>query len=149
MNQCLRCQEPCRDDTEFCENCRAHLQNRLHQSNVLSVVSNSEQVIDIKPEATNIPDQVIERSISNFLQNGAAGPKNELAFSPKTSTVALRETKKIILIKYEDTGENESLQDILDPLVYRQLPKRDDATIIEREDLQRVNDRVVTISRPI
>ncbi len=149
MNQCLRCQEPCRDDTEFCENCRAHLQNRLHQSNVLSVVSNSEQVIDIKPEATNIPDQVIERSISNSHQNCAAGPKNELAFSPKTSTVALRETKKIILIKYEDTGENESLQDILDPLVYRQLPKRDDATIIEREDLQRVNDRVVTISRPI
>ena len=149
MNQCLRCQEPCRDDTEFCENCRAHLQNRLHQSNVVSVVSNSEQVIGTKPEATNIPDQVIERSISNSHQNGAAGPKNELAFSPKTSTLALRETKKIILIKYEDTGENESLHNIIDPLLYRQLPERDDATIIEGEDIQRVNDRVVTISRPI
>ncbi len=149
MNQCLRCQEPCRDDTEFCENCRAHLQNRLHQSNVVSVVSNSEQVIGTKPEATNIPDQVIERSISNSHQNGAAGPKNELAFSPQTSTLALRETKKIILIKYEDTGENESLHNIIDPLLYRQLPERDDATIIEGEDIQRVNDRVVTISRPI
>ena len=149
MNQCLRCQEPCRDDTEFCENCRAHLQNRLHQSNVLSVVSNSEQVIGTKPEVINIPDQVIERSISNSLQNGAAGPKNELAFPPKTSTLTLRETKKIILIKYENTGENESLQNIIDPLLYRQLPERDDATIIEGEDIQRVNDRVVTISRPI
>jgi hypothetical protein len=53
------------------------------------------------------------------------------------------------LIKYEATGENESLQDILDPLLYRQLPNREDATIIEVEDIQRVNDRDVTISRSI
>jgi hypothetical protein len=149
VNQCLRCQEPCRDDTEFCENCRAHLQHRLHQSGVLSKVSNAEQVIVTIPEATNNPDQLIERNTSNSPQNGAAGPKNELAFSPKTSTLALRETKKIILIKYEDTGENESLQDILDPLLYRQLPNRIDATIIERDNIQRVNDRDVTISRSI
>ena len=102
VNQCLRCQEPCRDDAEFCENCRAHLQYKLHQSSVLSKVSNAEQVICTIPQATNNPDQLIERSTSNSPQNGAVGPKNELVFSSKTSTLALRETKKIILIRFED-----------------------------------------------
>jgi hypothetical protein len=53
------------------------------------------------------------------------------------------------LIRFEDTGENESLQDIFDPLLYRQLPNRGDTTIIEVEGFQRLNDRSGTISRSI
>ena len=149
MNQCLRCHEPCREDTEFCENCRAHLQNRIHQSIILSNVSNSEEDVDTIQEATNNPIQLAEQDIANSHQNSPAVPNDEVTFSPKTSTLALKETKKIILTKFEEIDEHGPLQDIHDPLLHRQLPNRDDAIIIENENIQRVPGPEVTISRSL
>ena len=106
MNQCLRCHEPCGEDTEFCENCRAHLQERIHQSIIISNVSNSEEAIDTIPEATNNPIQVAEQDIANSHQNSSAVPNDDVTFSPKTSTLALEETKKIILTKFEEIDEH-------------------------------------------
>ena len=33
VSKCLRCQQSCNEGTEFCENCRSYLRNRLQQSN--------------------------------------------------------------------------------------------------------------------
>lgn len=149
MNQCLRCQNPCEEDAEFCDNCRAYLQNRIHQNKEVSNVSSSVQDIDSIPVATNSPIQLIEQDISGSHQNYPVDPESGLPFSTKSTTLALRETKKIILTKIEDIGEEVSPQDVLDPLSYRKLPTSDDATIAQNEDVQPVPESGVTLSRTI
>ena len=140
MNQCLRCEKPCGDDTEFCEICRSHLQSRLQRSKILSQPLLPERAVETVLAATSNSRQAIVQSISNSKQNDAVGPKDWYAFLSQTPMLPVREKKKIILIKDEDRDGNDALLDEFDPLLSRQLPNNTESAKIEEEDIQRAID---------
>ncbi len=165
MNQCLRCRQPCREDTEFCENCRSYLQNRLQQSKGLSQPLLPEHAEGTAFIAARNSKQASVKSISISLQNDTFISLDENAFPP--SMLPINPKKKTILIKDDDTQyakdivtveDTEDTEDTIDsdallyqsdPLLSRRPPKSTDSRIIEEEDVRRAAVQGEVIPRPV
>lgn len=170
-NRCLRCQQPCKEDREFCENCRTHLQRRLQNSEGVSQPVQTEQIKEAVLAAVEYSKQASEKGIASFPQNDgivpiAIAPLDEYAFSSQISAVLIGKKKKIILIKdevIEDGKDSENLRDtntsgeaedtadsdaLLDPLLFRRLPNSASSLIIEQEDYRRAIDQEEVILPP-
>ncbi len=167
MNQCLRCQQPCRDDTEFCENCRIHLQKRLQISKVISQPVLTAQTKENALATVRYSKQASDQSIIISPQNDtivplALAPLDEYAFPPPIPTVPISKRKKTVLIKddaienikvannleLEDAGESDALLYQSDPLLSRRLPNSTASLIIEQEDYRRAIDQGEVLLRP-
>lgn len=162
--QCLRCQQPCEDDREFCENCRIHLQRRLQESKVISKPVLTEQTKETVLATVEYSKQSSEQSVASSLQNDALAPIAPLAtyaFSSQMPTVPISKKKKTVLIQdedientrdlenliedypeeVEDSGDSDASLDQPDPLSFRHLPNSATSLMIEQEDYQRAIDQ--------
>ncbi len=162
-NQCLRCQQPCRDDTEFCENCRSHLQQRLQNSQVVSQPVLPEQTEETVLATARHSKPASEQSIAKSPHNDAIDPSGEYSFLPPIPTLPISKKKKTILIKdediedannikdvedAEDTGKSDTLLYQSDPFLSRRQPNSTASRIIEQEDYRRAIDQGEVILRP-
>ncbi len=71
VSKCLRCQQPCKEGTEFCEGCRSYLHDRLQQSKMLSQPLLPEHAKGNALIASRNSNQAGVQGISVTLQNDA------------------------------------------------------------------------------
>jgi hypothetical protein len=82
VSKCWRCQQPCKEGTEFCEGCRSYLHDRLQQSKMLS--------------QPLLPEHAKGTALIALRKSNQAGVQGISVTSQNDATVSLEESDPLV-----------------------------------------------------